>query len=357
MSNGSDYLDALVDQVRRDKRQVWRRYSSLLSAFGYSRRRQTVVDKLNEELENKGLAVRPPLSTTLDIGSSVLFSLATEEGGPAESAEQERDIDEATFSDSDDEELRTVIETSITVGNLEAAERRPTCITPDAPVEEAITLMELREFSQLVVSTGDRSVKGVVSFRSIARAQNHGQVSYVRNCMEKDFQRVYIDQGLLEVVRMFKDSEVVLIFRRDETLSGLVTPSDIAKEFGDMAEPFFLIGEVENLLKWLISKRKLDIANLLSGPRAAPEVPANAKLLTLGDIERMVQSEQGWANVDVPYDRSVVAAALRNARELRNATMHFRDTLTEDQVQELRGFLGLVRRICVGVEKEPREAL
>ena len=63
--------------------------------------------------------------------------------------------------------------------------------------------------------------------------------------MEKDFGKAYIDQGLLDVVRLFRTRDAVLIFKRDESLSGIITPTDIAEEFGDMAAPFFLIGEIE----------------------------------------------------------------------------------------------------------------
>ena len=234
MSDGSDYLNDIVAQLRQDNRQKWRRFSSILSAFGYSRRRQSVVDKINEEIRRKGLRASPPLTSTLDVRSSVMFSLVDSDDGQDAAA---RGVDGKSEEDQEegDEELKTVLETSITVGDLEAAEREPVCVAPDATIKEAITLMELNDYSQIVVRAGARSIKGIVSFRSIARAQLQGKVSYVRECTEEGIAEMGLDTPLLDVVREFRDSDVVLVLREDKSLSGVVTPSDIAEEFGDMA--------------------------------------------------------------------------------------------------------------------------
>lgn len=359
-----DYLDDIANQLRAGSRQ-WRRFKTILAAFGYSRRRQTVVDEINRKLEAKGLRTKPAITTDLPLKSSVVFSLADPRTGrlaqelgtdPSEPEAEPDRVEEVGELEDEEEDLRTVIDISITVGNLTAASRQPECLSPDATIEEAMTVMDLHDYSQIVVSTGKRSVKGVVSYRSIARAQRDGEVTKVQDCMETDFQRKYIDTPLLEVVRIFHEHEVVVIFNRDETLAGLVTPADIAEEFGGMAEPFFVIGEIENLFRWLIRKRKLDIDGLLLSSKEEPSLPDSVDFLTLGEVERMIQSEEGWSQLSVPYDRKVVAKALRAVRESRNEVMHFRDTLTSTQLQQLRDFLQLLRDMCTGVESEGPKA-
>ena len=42
---------------------------------------------------------------------------------------------------------------------------------PGASIAEALTQMQLNDYSQLVVATNERNVKGVVSYHSIATAQ------------------------------------------------------------------------------------------------------------------------------------------------------------------------------------------
>ena len=217
--------------------------------------------------------------------------------------------------------------------------------------------MELHDYSQVVVSTGTRSVKGVVSFRSIARAQLKGAVSYVRECIEDGIPEADLETPLLDVVKEFGDSDVVIVYKKDQSLSGLVTPADIAKEFGGMAEPFFLIGEIENLLKWLIKKRKLNIEEFLEDDLEEKQILERVEFLALGSIERILQQEKAWEELSVPYDRKKVVEALKSVREVRNAAMHFRETLTVEQRDELRRFLLFLRRMCVGVEKEMESAV
>src|SRR5262245_47875706 len=53
------------------------------------------------------------------------------------------------------------------VSKLAAANRAPVSLQPDSTITEAVTLMMANDFSQLPVFSGDRNVKGAVSWRSI----------------------------------------------------------------------------------------------------------------------------------------------------------------------------------------------
>jgi CBS domain-containing protein len=50
---------------------------------------------------------------------------------------------------------------------LPAANRKPLCVSPDAEVSEAITLMLQQDYSQLPVTTTEHSVRGMISWRSL----------------------------------------------------------------------------------------------------------------------------------------------------------------------------------------------
>ena len=342
------YFDDIVDQIRSGKRQ-WRRFRTILAAFGYSRRRKTAIDKINRELMNKGLKTKPDITADLPLNASVVFSLLEPTVSLVDEDVEFDDLDELG---EEREDLETVTEISITVGDLKASERQPEWLSPDATVEEAMTLMDLYDYSQIVVRTGLRSVKGFVSYRSIARAQRDGEIEYVRECIDVDVQRAYTTDSLLDVVAIFHNHDAVVVFNQDGTLSGLVTPADIAEEFGGMAEPFFLIGEIETLLRWLVKRRELDVNSLLMATHGESVVPASVDRLTLGDLEHMLQSEEGWKQIDVPYDRKVFCRVLEDVRESRNELMHFRGDLTAKQVEQIRQFLSLLRGMCEGVEKE-----
>src|SRR5947207_1706486 len=57
-----------------------------------------------------------------------------------------------------------------TLERLAAATNRPVTVQPNTPIDEAIALMLLHDYSQLPVISGDRTVKGMVSWRSIGKA-------------------------------------------------------------------------------------------------------------------------------------------------------------------------------------------
>lgn len=351
-----EYFDDIASQIRAGRRQ-WRRFRTILAAFGYSRRRQTVVDEINRKLRVGGLRAKPELTTDLPLDKSVVFSLAdpgtgeADRGGGEESPGVESgEIDEVEESEEEGEDLGPVI--PLRVGNLEASERQPAYLSPDATVEEAMTILALGDCSQIVVRTGSHTVRGIVSYRSIAKAQHSGKVLSVADCLETDFRKVYLDDPLIDVVNMFQTHDTVLVLKKDQTLSGLVTPSDIASEFGAMAEPFFLIGEIENSLRWLVKRRGLNVPRLLAETLDESVAPVSVDRLTIGEMEHMLQSEEGWGQLGVPYDRKVFCRELEGVRESRNELMHFRGALTAGQVEKIRQFLSLLRRMCEDVEKE-----
>src|SRR5262249_15230298 len=61
------------------------------------------------------------------------------------------------------------------VSKLAAANRAPVSVQPDSTITEAVTLMMANDFSQLPVISGERNVRGVVTWRSIATRLALGQ--------------------------------------------------------------------------------------------------------------------------------------------------------------------------------------
>ena len=348
--SGIEYLNEIASQCQAGKRP-WRKVTTVLAAFGYVRRRQSVIDTVNGALDESGLRTRPQLRSDTPLSQSLTFYLADEEvdGIPEDSGATQA---AGEPDDDDGDELTSVLDITITVANLVASEREPDSIAPDSEVSTALTRMQWRGISHLVVKNGPKSVKGVVSFGSIARAQLQGNANYVRQCVE-DVPRVPLEEPLLKVVDRFREFDAVIVLKKDKTLSGLVTPADIAEEFGGMAEPFFLVGEIESLWKWLLKRRKIGPRDFLAEAEDGFEASSDVDFLGLGDIERIVQQEDAWQRLSVRPDRKEVARALHSVRELRNQVMHFRGKLEDSEVKELRNFLELMKMMCTAVDEEP----
>ena len=365
MSDGPAYLKAIRKQLDQGHRQ-WRRGDKLLAAFGYVRRRQEFVDQVNAELASLGLVASPPISTALALDGYTSFSLigvgpeaadaATAESAsssPAEPAAE--DIAEevkAELAEPPKVDAINPADLSVTVRNLECANRAPLMVTPSDTLASAMTKMQLHDYSQLVAGTGERSVKGVISYRSIANQQMHGSPKVVGDCIEQ-VPEVTLDAALLDVVARFQSYDCVLVFNAEKKLCGIVTPADIASEFQAMTAPFLVIGEIETQLRWLID-RALDLSEVTFTAAPAPKPgapPSKAADLTMGELERILENPEYWAKIGMTYDRVDFCQALSEMRKFRNETMHFGDPLSPAELTKLRNFATALRLACAAAAK------
>lgn len=346
MQSGPEYLDTILDCLRRGQRQ-WKRGDNVLAAFGYTRRRQSAIDWINNELEARGMFTTPELTTSMPLDSAIHFRLKNAGAEEPDSASLD------TGDDVDDEPLDTndPTERSLIVGNLECADHGAVCVTPNATILEALTKMDANDFSQLVVVSGPRDVRGVVSFKSITRASLHGKPTFVHECIDSTVPRVELTKPLLEVVDLFRDHDIVLVMKADKGLSGLVTPTDIAAEFQSMTGPFLLIGFIEERLRWLIRRAHLPPATATYPDSDPADFPSHLSDLTMGDLQRILENPEHWARVGIQYDRKTFCGEMNSVREIRNAVMHFRDTPV-DGLDQLRRFATLVQRAYSAVSTQ-----
>ena len=346
MSSGSDYLDEVVERLKSGGKRPWRRGDNLLAAFGYVRRRQTVIDTINRELESKGLRTEPPITTSFPLDKSVKFYLAKEEG-EGRSLEDGGELEDG----EDAEEIEPSVYVPVIVGNIRSAGEAPQTIAPEACIEEAITNMELHQYSQLVVKGEGGKAEGVVSFRSIARGQLSGVANTVADCIDATVPTVNIDDELMSILHHFQDHDVAIVRDSEESLCGLLTLADLAAEFRRMIEPFLLIGEVESRLRWLLQQRKVDFnAVLEKSPAMTTGKEKKIDQLGLGDIQRVIQNRTTWKALGVPYHRKTVNATLNDVRNVRNDVMHFREPAGREATDLLRNFRSLLGRMCEAVE-------
>lgn len=217
-------------------------------------------------------------------------------------------------------------------------------VNPNDSLQSALTKMQLNDYSQLVVATGERAVKGVISYRSVAREQLHGQPKIVGDCLENP-PEVTLNEPLLDVVARFEQCDCVLVRGDDGRLCGIVTPADIAREFHAMTAPFLIIGEIETHLRWFID-RALDLSNVTisaAPPPGSGRLPARASDLSVGELERILENPEYWGKVGIAYDRTEFCKALDDMRRFRNQTMHFGDPLSQQEVNRLRNLANALR--------------
>ena len=333
MSTGKEQLEKMVGEIRKGLVPQPVTVREFLSWFGAERRGYVIVWNIRRVLKEVGLETKPDFEYAY-IDGLVSFVAA---GSVGTQSPTTGDVLEGPVADP-----------TYRIGRLDSANKKPTSVPPDAALALAITLMLKNDFSQLPVMTTEREVKGVVSWKSIGSHLAIGSdCESVRQCMEPPH-IVDIDASIFAAIGIIADNDYVLVRNSERTITGIVTASDLAHQFRQLAEPFMLIGEIENHVRRLIYG-KFTVNEL----RESQDTSASARNvdgvtdLTFGEYVRLLESEPRWHKLDLKVDRRVFVASLDRIREIRNDVMHFApDKLLEEDMDILRDFSKFLRTLA-----------
>ncbi len=146
----NEKLQEIAAQVKDGKRPVVT-VRDLLAWHEAYRRGFWIVQQIREALKAVGLQTEPDFESAY-IDSEVAFVPILET--PRNQATTEILTLARESGQSTDPTYR--------ISKLEAANRPPVFVSPDATLSEAVTLMMENDFSQLPVMTSDREVKGAI---------------------------------------------------------------------------------------------------------------------------------------------------------------------------------------------------
>ena len=325
----------------------------LLFRFGAYRRGYWIVNSIRIALAEAHLQTEPDFESAY-IDSEIKF--VPEEDGASG----------ATLPPSSQSTLTTVIpqtgdtaalevsygDPTYRLSKLSAANNPPKSVAPDAPIAEAVTSMLSNDYSQLPVMTSDREVKGIVSWTSIGCRLALGKPGEcVRDLMDQH-QEIRADASLFSAIAIIVDHQYVLVRGSDNRITGIVTASDLNLQFRQLAEPFLLLGEVENHIRRIIANK------FQTGDLAAAKDPSdsNRKVesvadLTFGEYVRLLENHDRWMQLGLGIDRAMFVSKLEKVRGIRNDVMHFDpDGIAEDDFRELQEFATFLRRLqSIGV--------
>ncbi len=226
------------------------------------------------------------------------------------------------------------------IGRLAAANRPPLCIAPDADISEAITLMLQHDYSQLPVTTSERDVKGMFSWKSLGSMLALGkQCEKVRECMETAYE-INADASLFDAIQQIVEHECVLVRDATRQVTGIVTTADLSLQFAQLGEPFLLLGQVENHIRGLIADKytKGELESACDPADSGREIEDVADL-TLGEYVRLLENPKRWAKMGVRVDRKRFIEELNRVLRIRNDVMHFDpDGVAPEDLNTLRKF-------------------
>src|SRR5438045_1693775 len=71
---------------------------------------------------------------------------------------------------------------------------------------------------------------------------------YVAECMD-EHQEMSVDTPIFNAMGLILKHEFVLVRSRDGIISGIVTTTDLGKQFRELSEPYLLLADIENYLR------------------------------------------------------------------------------------------------------------
>ena len=267
---------------------------------------------------------------------------ATETPRPQDGADRQPAPEPAAASPAGPELLEGGLsDPTYRIGKLAAANRPPVSIAVDAPLHEAVTLMMLHDFSQLPVMQGTRTVKGIITWKSIGSRLALGTGGdTVRDFMEPASE-ISADASLAAAIRTIVDRHYVLVRDTEQQISGIVTTTDVSLRFQQLAEPFLLLGEIENHVRCLIDgKFRLEEVETFRSPDDPDRDVQSVSDLTFGEYRRLLENPEMWEKLDIRVDRFSFVEQLDRVREIRNDVMHFDpDGVRDEELRTLRQFV------------------
>lgn len=238
-------------------------------------------------------------------------------------------------------------EPAFRVSRLDAAVRPPVTVAPDRTLEEAMTVMMMRDFSQLPVISG-RELKGVVTWASIAwhLMFDDPKPTAVRQCMRQAVEVKHSD-SLFDVIRLIAAESYVLVRGVENRISGIVTSTDLNLQFQHLSEPFLLLGEIENFIRSLVGgKFTEEELREVRNPEEQGREVASVADLTLGETIRLLQAPERWERIALHIDRVSFISELDRVRVIRNDVMHFDpDPISEEDHNALRAFVRFLHQV------------
>ncbi|MFI8081460.1 CBS domain-containing protein [Kitasatospora sp. NPDC086009] len=320
----------------------------MLDLFGVRIRNHQSVQLISESLADVGLATVPNFAVchhrgTVDVVEQAAVALA--EVDPEAGEEQETLPSQA-------------LPQRLHLGDLECARNGVAGVGLNASLTQATYLMRTHGYSQIPVTTGMATLHGVVTWHSVAKMYETGKAATLEQAMQKDSPPVAdVRQEFFSCLPVIKEHGYLLVRGEDGCLSGIVTAEDVTERFEGAARPFFLVGEIESLLR-----RGLGAAldkEAIKAVQTNKKVDERSGLITdlmFGDYIKLLDGTQAkqalaekadvnWATLGwVAMDRTQFVHHLKRVKEIRNRIAHFSEKpLPGDLLLELTSFTKLLR--------------
>ncbi|WP_440082271.1 CBS domain-containing protein [Streptosporangium sp. LJ11] len=297
----------------------------LLAKWDVKIRNFNTVPRITADLTNANLTCDPSFDD-VDLNTTVCVS----------SKEAIADQDE-----TDDKSALSFPYAALFVSDIPSASREVTSIPPDATLAQARTVMMDHGYSQIPVITNSGVLVGAVSWERIGHIQAGAPSAELSDVIDPHPSTIKINDDLLKKIPSIYEAGFALVRNQDDDICGIVTTADLTEQFLLLAEPFFLIGEIERRLRRCIDKTFSADDLQVVGKKIT-----SANGMTFGQYVRFLRTEGIWPRLSWQIDCALFTNRLDHIRQVRNEIMHFRpDPLTPNQRERLLLFASWMRSL------------
>jgi hypothetical protein len=170
-----------------------------------------------------------------------------------------------------------------------------------------------------------------------------------------DSHEVSTDDSLFGAISLIQRYDCVLVRDSTNRIVGILTPYDISATFGQLAEPFLVLGEIENHIRDLIRGRfTKDELALARDPGDPTRLVGDVTDLTFGEYMRLIENPERWGKLGLQIDRVLFIKDLDEIRRIRNDVMHFDPEGIDDRdLKTLRDHVGFLQRLRKLKQEKP----
>ncbi|MBT2386650.1 CBS domain-containing protein [Streptomyces sp. ISL-11] len=320
-----------------------------LDLFGERVRRPANVYSIGQAMSDAGLATLPDFATC-GMGDKVqVVALVT---AVPQARQSEVDAPEGESLPS------SALPRRLLIGDLPSARAGVRSVSVNSALSQVTYLMRHRGCDQVPVTTGMTTLHGVITWRSLALMYERGKEPTLENAMQQESLPVADGrQEFFACLPELIEQGYLLVRRDDASLSGIVTHAHVIDRFKSAAYPFFLLGEIESLLRrWLGTRLSEEAILAVQANKKAELRTGKVGDLMFGDYVCLVDGEQrktslaqradlNWTALQCDsLDRVQFVRHLQKVQEIRNRIAHFdAEPLPPEAMEELTAFTALLR--------------
>ncbi|MFE5796025.1 CBS domain-containing protein [Streptomyces sp. NPDC056503] len=323
----------------------------LLALFGVRMRNDLTVPRIEQALKDAGLTTLPYFGTC-NHGADVHVVAWQPQAADASAAPPED-------QDGDDPEEMSpggLPARPLRIGDIPSATAGLFSVEPDTPLTQVTYLMRTKKYSQIPVIEGGTTLRGVVTWSSVAKVYETTGSAVLAEAMVEDPPVVEAHHDFFSLLPRVSEDGYLLVRASNGSFSGIVTAADITQRFDVTAWPFFVVGEIESRLRKCLGARigeeairAVQLPSMRTGLITDLMFNGYVKLLD-GDQQNpalRVRSDQNWAALGWPgVDRVQFVRQLDRVRVIRNGIAHFdAEPMAPRSTKELREFVGLLRQL------------